>query len=461
MHRFPLYRSPALTTADGLVAIRHWFLLAVAALAAGPLVGCSSAISMRDSLRASVEQAAAMTQLASLTELSSEPHAAKAGPVETASYETERPTGPTYAELADSLANDPAAVAAAIELAINELAEADSLDTASKAALMETLEMTPQADWPVVITEFTETLTALRSPATIDDDPTVTADKTTGTGTAATKDTAFEASHLGVDTAAVLVTSETAASESDQNPEDTSVQDLPLVSAEGEATVELTSSAEDDVQVDEPQAAAAPTAAGKESHTPATSVSVASTTPNQPGRAIVVEDQTNPLKAPQLATVETISPQIASSRTTSPTSRQLVITNPCIVREVRGWGMVEPFAPEDLQPGAEVIIYFELTGLTGTPAPSGIITQVATSLRLEGPEGNQLHSWSFPPITETCSTQRQDYFARYLLDLPKDLSAGSHCLTLSVTDQQGSTTAEQIVPLVIVPRQPEAAFEQD
>ena len=37
---------------------------------------------------------------------------------------------------------------------------------ASKAALVETLEMTPQADWPVVIEEFTATLNTLRTTET-------------------------------------------------------------------------------------------------------------------------------------------------------------------------------------------------------------------------------------------------------------------------------------------------------
>jgi hypothetical protein len=101
-----------------------------------------------------------------------------------------------------------------------------------------------------------------------------------------------------------------------------------------------------------------------------------------------------------------------------------------------------------------------LTGLTGTPSATGIITQVATSLRLEDPQGNELHKWSFPPITEICATQRHDYFARYLVDLPADLSPGSHQFVLTVTDQQAKMTAEQIVPLAIAPRQPEATLAQ-
>lgn len=452
MHRFPNNRVSALTAADGPKAIRHWFLLLVVALAACPLVGCSSAISMRDNLRASVEQAAAMTQMASLAELSTDPDATESDSVATASYEIERMTGPTYSELADSLADNPVAVAASIESAINDLADTNSLDPASKAALMETLEMTPQADWPVVIAEFTATLTALRSTEKIDAKPEVT--------TAEVIETAFEESNSDIDASAVLVTGETIAPGIDLSLKENSVQEIKTRTTDGATLPDLIPEAEKDDQVNESQSRAASTEPSQEDSPRAGSASIVNIAPELSIKTVTKEKQKNSSRDPAtLAVAETtIPPQDTLAQETN---QQLVVTNPCIVREVRGWGMVEPFAPEDIQPGTEIIVYFELNGLTGRPAATGVITQFSTHLRLEGPQGGQLHSWSFPPLTETCGTQRRDYYARYLVDLPAELAAGSHQLIISVTDEQASTTVEHVVPLVIAPCQPAATLAQE
>ena len=458
MYRFLHSRSQTQTMAGGPAAIRHWLLLAMTALATGPLVGCSSAISMRESLRTSIEQAAAMTQLTSLADLSSDPHAAEAGPIETASYEADQITGPTYAELADSLADDAEAVAAAIESAIDNLAEADSLDTASKAALMETLEMTPQADWPVVIEEFTGTLTALRASTKPGNEPVPSTEDLTEPGATAHPTAAVEQAQSGIDPTALLVTSETIAPESDLSSENTSPQGMPPEPSEDTAATDQATKANDDAPANEQEAAAVLTTAVHKASSDTNASQTATAAPDQPVEPVAAESLSSHSE-PASSSATQVNPSPEDRPSPAP-SQQLAIANPSIVREVRGWGMVEPFAPEDLQPGAEVIVYFELTGLTGTPSATGIITQVATSLRLEDSQGNELHKWSFPPITETCATQRHDYFARYLVDLPADLSPGSHQFVLTVTDQQAKMTAEQIVPLAIAPRQPEATLAQ-
>ena len=76
-------------------------LRALLVVAAALSAGCSSVISMRDALRESVEQAAAMTQLATLGDL--EPHAAESGSTDVASYDTKgTDTPPTAADLAEA-----------------------------------------------------------------------------------------------------------------------------------------------------------------------------------------------------------------------------------------------------------------------------------------------------------------------------------------------------------------------
>lgn len=376
--------------------------LARALLAAAAMLsaGCSSVISMRDALRESVEQAAAMTQLATLGDL--EPHASEIGPTDIASYDREGVADePTAAELADSLTDDPAAVAAAIEQAISDLAAADSLDAASKAALIETLQLTPQADWPVVIEEFTATLTALRAAAP-----------------AATEETAG----LAEPTTVAAVT-EPAVIDEPAEPPATEPAAPPEVATAETSPVEASTPADPVSTNDQPAEAPAPA-------NPAVTVSAEAPEENS---AVATADAS----------------QSATTPAESTPASGLSIDRPCLARQVRGWGQVDRFDPADLHPGGEVIAYFELSGLQSRPTAAGVTTSIDTTLRLEDGQGNRLAGWSFPPVTETCTAQRRDYFARYLLDLPADLPAGEHRLILAVTDLQAGSTAETSIALPV------------
>ncbi len=410
------------------VACWQPLLLLLASL--GPIAGCSSAISMRDSLRASVEQAAAMTQLASLTDLSTEAHGSEPGPVEVASYAPEPPAGPTYAELAGTLADDPAAVAVAIEEAINDLGDTRALDTASKAALIQTLEMTPQSDWPVVIEEFTLTLAALRTP-TEPDSPS----------------SAFETpspltTEADVSSPAALPQ---AVTDESSPPASESVEDETSASTMEQFTTEATAPASTEVEqlppttggTDQP-AKDAPTAV------------IAAPTPQPPAE---IDSAVND-------SVNAVTPA-ASDFSTPASAPPFCIGNPCFAQNVHGWGMVDRFSPDNLKPGAEVIVYFEITGLEATPAATGVVTSVGTTLHLEDRHGNRLHTWSFPPLTETCAAARRDYFARYVVELPHQLPAGDNRLVVSVTDLQAQRTTETVLALPVPPSSGATTLAQD
>ena len=380
-------------------------LRALLVVAAALSAGCSSVISMRDALRESVEQAAAMTQLATLGDLG--PHAAEMGPTDVASYAAEGDQGnPTAADLAESLTDDPAAVAAAIEIAISELSQADSLDAASKAALIETLQLTPQADWPVVIEEFTATLTALRSvDAVIPSEPVE----------AAARSPAPAMTEPAVPEPAV--------------PE-------PVVLAEPEQQPPAEPAAAAEATTADVSAPVGPSSGNEQT-------ADASATPHP----AVPEAEHAPKRSSAAAASDSAEPvTIPAEQTPNP---GLSIERPCLARQVRGWGQVDRFDSADLHPGSEVIAYFELSGITSTPTPDGVTTSIDTTLRLEDAQGNRLHSWSFPPVTETCTAQRRDYFARYLLDLPADLPTGEHRLVLSVADLQAGSTAEAAIAMPI------------
>ena len=122
---------------------------------------------MREALRDSIEQAAVVSHLTVVSDLEAGASTKIASDeAATASYAPETSDSPTYIDEGEFGMDEPYDISLDIETAVSTLSETNSLDTASKAALVETLEMTPQADWPVVIEEFTATLTALRTTET-------------------------------------------------------------------------------------------------------------------------------------------------------------------------------------------------------------------------------------------------------------------------------------------------------
>jgi len=388
-------------------------LVAIAMLSAG----CSSVISMRDALREGVEQAAAMTQLAGLGDV--EHHAAGANSTDRADYgsgDAGSLTEPTASDLADSLNDDPATVAAAIETAINELAAAESLDAASKAALIETLQLTPQADWPIVIQEFTATLTILR-------------------------DTAAARTDMSL--------GETAPEANDSNEPGRQDQ------AKQPSTGEVAALAENNLassEVAEPLGALTDNATGPDAAEVDTdAASQLQDAPVNSGMPSAAEQTTpvSPVTEAALPAKPVPAESVSSTTTEQSAVQALSIERPCLAREVRGWGQVEPFENTALNAGSEVIVYFELSGLEAAETVHGVSTSIDTRLQLDDATGKRLHSWSFPSLTETCAARRRDYFARFFLDLPADLPAGDHQLVLSVTDLQTATTAEASIPLSV------------
>ena len=141
-----------------------WLHIPLLILNIGITTGCSSAITMREALRDSIEQAAAVSQLTVLSDVEANTSTKiPSDEAATASYAPETPDSPTYIDEGEFGMHESHDISLDIETAVSALSAKNSLDTASKAALVETLEMTPQADWPVVIEEFTATLNTLRT----------------------------------------------------------------------------------------------------------------------------------------------------------------------------------------------------------------------------------------------------------------------------------------------------------
>lgn len=126
----------------------------------------------------------------------------------------------------------------------------------------------------------------------------------------------------------------------------------------------------------------------------------------------------------------------------------LAVRNACFASRVRAWGNVERFPADRFQPGQEVIVYFELEGLSAAESAAGFRTAIDAALRLVDGEGREVHAWSFEPITETCPARRPDYFARYVVRLP-EAAAGSCRVELAVRDAIAGASATATLPCTV------------
>jgi hypothetical protein len=144
-------------------------------------------------------------------------------------------------------------------------------------------------------------------------------------------------------------------------------------------------------------------------------------------------------------------PEPAPPIAPSPVDAALTIESACFATKVQAWGVVERFASNRFRPGQEVIVYFELAGLSASESSAGHTTCIDSTLRLVSADGTVIHAWSFEPIAETCQARRHDYFARYVVRLPETAAAGACRVELGVTDTLSGKVATATLPLELLP----------
>jgi hypothetical protein len=136
-----------------------------------------------------------------------------------------------------------------------------------------------------------------------------------------------------------------------------------------------------------------------------------------------------------------------------PVAPTLTVRNPCFVTKVKAWGVVDRFPTQVFRRGQDVIVYFELEQLSCRSDAAGHSTSIDTAFRLVGGDGEQIRSWTFEPVDETCLSQRRDYFARYFLRMPDTAPAGPCRLEFVVTDRLAGASTQSHLDLEIADRE--------
>lgn len=330
---------------------------------------------------------------------------------EHAAQPEDEPDGDNPIDEAALAAADEDRRAAAIEEAVSRLSRLGALDDATRTTLIETLQRTAQEDWPVVVDAFAESLGQSGQTPT---EPTVAAATTPEPHIVAKADldAALTSERLAADLASAETDLPDDAPEADVNPHaDSEDRPAPILEA------------------GHPEQVAVPVASDPDESGTVTEVALVAPFPSEPPQP--PEPPGSPL-----------GPDTEKPRA------ELAIRNACFATRVQAWGVVDRFPADEFQPGQDVIVYFELDGLTAGESPAGHTTCIDTSLRLTATDGTTLQDWSFEPIAETCRARRHDYFARYVVRMPAQ-ARGECQLAVAVTDTLSGAVAEAMLPLAI------------
>jgi len=386
----------------------------------------------------------------------------------------------------------PMTLEEAIDRAIERLADSGGLDEATRDMLLETLEATDPADWPVVIDSFAASLeTSVARHRRTHDAAEEAGDSPVQQASA---EVAVDGSAEPADPVPEVAPADAAADdEAEPQPESQhQLQPVPEPEPEPQAKPEPEPEPKPEPEPQatpepepkpepEPRATPAEEPAAKPSAKPAAKPAAKPepALPDEPLTEPAVEAAAGPTGEPDAAAAAVelpsgpIESRVAVAIRSLPVAAEpvlsdeerlahleaavaearrrasLEIRHACFASEVLAWGVVDRFDEARFEPGEEVIVYFELANLTAETRGDGHHTLVDTRLRLLDDAGACVHRWSFEPLAEVCPAARRDYFARYIVEIPRDAPPGPLQLEIDVTDRVGHKSATSLLGLEV------------
>ncbi len=127
----------------------------------------------------------------------------------------------------------------------------------------------------------------------------------------------------------------------------------------------------------------------------------------------------------------------------------LAVKHLAFCTEVNSFGVYKPFPLYEFKPGQEVLLYAEIENFTSAATDEGYHTALHSSYQILNARGDRVAELDFAITEESCRNQRNDFFVRYFLTIPKNLPPGDYTLQLTVEDTQGHKAGQANIPLSI------------
>jgi len=128
----------------------------------------------------------------------------------------------------------------------------------------------------------------------------------------------------------------------------------------------------------------------------------------------------------------------------------LAVRNLAFCTEVLSYGCFKRFEKYEFQPNQEVLLYAEVENYASEPTPNGYHTSLKSSYQIYDSRGRRAAEHDFAPTEEYCQNLRRDFFIGYRLRLPKDLEPGKYTLRLSIDDTKCGKSGQATIEFTVV-----------
>jgi hypothetical protein len=174
------------------------------------------------------------------------------------------------------------------------------------------------------------------------------------------------------------------------------------------------------------------------------------TTPSAPGEEKSVEKKDQPTVGAQPAS-EGSTPSDRPPAADRKANPPLEIASLRLCTKVKDFGKVESVGPGALKLGQRLLVYWEMSGLEYQARGDAFVSRLAAHLELRsGTDGPVV--WEVAPSAAeyACPHRRQDYYASYPIELPKNLEPGPYRLRLIQTDLIGNRATSRELAITVV-----------
>ena len=122
---------------------------------------------------------------------------------------------------------------------------------------------------------------------------------------------------------------------------------------------------------------------------------------------------------------------------------KLDLRNLTFCESVESFGWFTEFPRRTFKPGEEVILYLEVENFAAEArSKKEFETELQGSYQIYDSAGRMVAERILPLDKETCRNFRRDYFLAYLINIPKNISAGKYRLELTVEDMKAQDHAK-------------------
>lgn len=117
--------------------------------------------------------------------------------------------------------------------------------------------------------------------------------------------------------------------------------------------------------------------------------------------------------------------------------------------EIESFGQIKPFPGNRFKVNQEVILYCEIENFVSKKTDKGFETHLQGTYDVFDSEGQKVISQLLPADQQVSRRHLRDYFVAYLMSLPKQLTAGTYRMQLTVEDVNGKKYGQASIPLEI------------